>query len=69
MTWTADDLAALKKALARGVLRAKQANGDEVQFASPADMRRTIADIEAELAGGSGALPRRHYPATSRGHR
>jgi hypothetical protein len=69
MTWTAEDLDALKKALARGVLRLKQANGDEVQFANPADMRRTIADIEAELAGGAGAFPRRHYPATTRGHR
>lgn len=48
-SYTADDLANLKKAYARGVLEVREGN-DWLKFQSAAAMRKAIEDIEAELA-------------------
>ncbi|MEM6376091.1 MAG: hypothetical protein AAF686_07595 [Pseudomonadota bacterium] len=68
-TYTWDQVAALKEAVARGVTRVGK--GDEqVQYASLAEMRRQIAVMERELqstssASGSGLTVT--YPQISRG--
>lgn len=66
MAYTQAEIDALKKAAARGVKRGK-VDGEEVEFASLAEMRRQISVMEAELAAdGSGGLSV-SYPKTLRG--
>nr|WP_067285748.1 hypothetical protein [Marinobacterium profundum] len=56
-TFTLDQLASLKKAYARGVLRVRE--GDTwVEYQSMVQMRRAIADMEAELQIESPHKPR-----------
>jgi hypothetical protein len=64
MSWTTEQRDALRAAIARGVTRLRMGN-EEVQYRSLDEMRRILADMEAELAPI--ALPRRHYPAVTRG--
>lgn len=59
-TFTLDDLAALKKAYARGVLRVREGE-TWVEYQSMVQMRRAIADIEAELQ-----IEKPHQPRGSR---
>ena len=67
MTWTTQQRDDLKAAIARGVTRLRMGN-EEVQYRSLDEMRRILADMEAELNAGSAPRGARHYPATSRGH-
>lgn len=56
-SFTLDQLANLKKALARGVLRVRE--GDTwVEFQSAKEMRETIALMEAELGVENANKPR-----------
>jgi len=50
MSYTAEDIAALKANLARGIRTAKL-NGEEVTFASMAEMRQQLAIMEREVNG------------------
>lgn len=51
MAFTADDLARLKAAYAKGVTSLTLGNGEAVTFVSGAEMLARIRVIEAELAG------------------
>lgn len=56
MAWTAADRDALKLAIATGASKVRYGSGDqarEVEYRSLADMERTLALIEADLAGAS----------------
>lgn len=56
-TYTADQLADLKKAYARGVLRVRE--GDTwVEYQSMSDMRQAILSIESELGVNHSNKPR-----------
>ncbi len=48
MAYTADDLAALQSAIARGA-KSLRMNGEEVEFRSLAEMERIEAKIKQEL--------------------
>lgn len=62
------DITALRKNMAKGVKRLRLGNGEEVEFDSYAEMRRRLADLEAELAGsGAGGGFVVDYLHTSRG--
>lgn len=50
MSYTANDIAALKANLARGIKTAKL-NGEEVTFASMGEMRQQLAIMEREFSG------------------
>lgn len=67
MSYTAEDVAALKRAAARGARKLKLANGEEVEFESLAALRRQIKEMEAEVAGGSSGAMSVSYPLTTRG--
>lgn len=57
MSYTLDQLNNLKKAYARGVLRVRE--GDTwIEYQSMQQMRKAIADIEAELGIEHGHKPR-----------
>lgn len=57
MSYTHDDLANLKKAYARAVLRVRE--GDTwVEYQSMSHMRQAIADMEAELGVSRSNNPR-----------
>lgn len=62
----AAQLAALKSALYRGVLKVRR--GDEqIDYQSPDDLRAAIRDLEATIAGRSTGT-RAVRPTFSRGH-
>ena len=50
MSYTTEEIAALKANLARGVRTAK-INGEEVTFATMAEMRKQLAIMEREAGG------------------
>lgn len=64
MSYTTEQRDALKAAIARGVTRLRMGN-EEVQYRSLDEMRRILADMDAELAPA--AATRRHYPSFTRG--
>jgi hypothetical protein len=66
MAYTAEDLAALQSAIARGARRLRM-NGEEVEFRDLSEMERIEAKIKAEL----GLTPRRRVfnPTTESGWR
>lgn len=66
MAFTQSDADALRANIARGVRRLK-INGEEVEYASIAEMKSALAMIEAELAGSSSNTMRVIYPRTTRG--
>lgn len=54
MAWTQDDIDALKRAIATGVRKASFGSGEtrrEQEFRSLAEMKETLADMVAEVAG------------------
>lgn len=57
---------ALSNSISKGIRKAKM-NGEEVEFNSPADMRRVLRDLKNELAGISLGGPSVHYARTTRG--
>ena len=59
--WTESDVIALKRAIATGLRRVEFVSGDHrrvQEFQSLADMRKLLADMEAEAAGNAVALAR-----------
>ena len=68
MSDTATRLATLKGMYAKGVLSLEQ-NGEKVSFASGAELRRRISDLETELARETGGTVATgfHYPAFDKG--
>jgi len=56
MATTAEIIAALQTALAKGVLEVRSADGETVRFASPKDLADAIAKLQGEtdLGGSSG---------------
>lgn len=64
MSYTIEQRDALKAAIARGVTRLRM-NNEEVQYRSLDEMRRILADMEADLT--TTTTTRRHYPSFSRG--
>lgn len=67
MAFTQTDVDALKAAMAKGVRRVRNSNGEEVLYNSFAEMRQALAMMEAEVAGS--AAPRRatgFYPKYQR---
>lgn len=66
MAYTQADADRLRIAIAKGVSSA-ELNGEKLTFRSLADMRATLAIIEAELAGLAGGAARVSYPRTTRG--
>lgn len=66
MSFTAEQVAALRAAIATGALEVQ--NGQErVKYRSLAEMERTLATAEASLAGASAARPTHFNPQFSRG--
>lgn len=61
MSYTADDIARLRTAIATGALSVRNANGEMVEYRSLADMRSLLAEMEAAVAG-TAAPSRQHYP-------
>lgn len=51
MAWTQADADALKRAIALGALDVQYPDNSRVQYRSLADMKATLAMIEAEVAG------------------
>ena len=63
--YTQADVDRLRAALARGVLKAT-INGESVEYASMAEMRKQLEIMRADLTGVARGL-RVHFPTTSRG--
>jgi hypothetical protein len=66
MAWTQADIDALKSAMGRGLKRAR-INGEEVEYASTAEMKSVLSMMEAEVAGSSRSTVSVVYPYTTRG--
>lgn len=66
MAYTAEDLAALQSAIARGA-KSLRMNGEEVEFRSLAEMERIEAKIKQEL--GLASTKRVFNPVTDSGWR
>ncbi len=66
MAYSQAEVDALRSALARGATHYKL-NGEEVTYASLAEMRRQLREMEAELKGSPTSGPVIGYARTSRG--
>jgi len=66
MSYTQADADRLRASIAKGAAEVEVA-GERVKFRSLAEMRATLAMIEAELAGGRGPAFGVSYPRTTRG--
>ncbi|THD71381.1 hypothetical protein E7681_17905 [Thalassobius vesicularis] len=67
MSWTQEELAALKQAYASGTTRVSY-DGKSVDYGTAADLLRRIRVIEAELAATVGRpRPRRSFASFSKG--
>lgn len=66
MAYQQSDIDALKRAAARGVKRGR-INGEEVEFGTLAELRRQIAEMEAEVAGGNAGAMSVSYANAGRG--
>lgn len=53
MSYTAEDVATLKRAKASGSLKVRFADGREVTYRSLKELDQIIADMEREIAGES----------------
>jgi hypothetical protein len=67
MSWTDDELAALKRAYASGTTRVSY-DGKSIEYGSAADLLARIRLIEAEMAAASGTpKSRRSFATFSKG--
>ena len=66
MAVTQADVDALKRAISRGAAEV-QVGGERVRYQSVAEMRRTLADMEAELRGENRKSFRIINPVMTRG--
>lgn len=55
MSYTADDLLTLERAVASGVMRVRYSDGKEVTYRSMADLLGAISVVKAQLAAATGA--------------
>jgi hypothetical protein len=55
MSYTTDDLAALERALASGVMRVRYSDGKEVTYRSTDELLRAIAVVKGQMAQAAGA--------------
>lgn len=67
MAWTQDDADALKSSIAAGVKDVQYSDGSRIVYRSLAEMRETLALIEAEVAGSSVTRVRTIRFGTSKG--
>lgn len=67
MSYTSDQIAALKLAISTGALTARNANGETVTYRSLADMQRTLALMEAEVTPPTDGAVRFINPTFSNG--
>ena len=67
MSWTEDELAALRRAYASGTTRVSY-DGKSIDYGTAADLLRRIRVIEAEMAAVAGRRKaRRSYASFSKG--
>ncbi len=66
MAFTQSDVDSLKSAIARGARRVR-INGEEVEYASMAELMRALALVEQEVAGAVRGAFSVTYPNTGRG--
>lgn len=66
MAYSQDQVNRLRDAIATGALTVRNANGEFVTYRSLAEMRQTLAVMEAEVAGPARRRSRSIYPAYSR---
>ena len=57
MSFTSEQVAALRAAIATAALSVRNANGEMATYRSLAEMRQVLAMMEADLAGASAAPP------------
>lgn len=55
MAWTQDDVDALKRAIALGVLKMTYPSGASHEYRNLADMKETLRLMEAEVSGRAAA--------------
>ncbi len=55
MSYTAEDLATLERAVASGVMRVRYSDGKEVTYRSTDELLRAIGVVKGQLAQASGA--------------
>ena len=67
MAWTQDDADALKSSIAAGVKDVQYSDGSRIVYRSLAEMRETLALIEAEVAGSGTTRVRTIRFGTSKG--
>ncbi len=60
MSYTAEDIARLRAAIAKGASQVKMGE-EQVTFRSLAEMRSLLSEMEASVAG-AGSASRQHYP-------
>ena len=65
MAYSADDIAALERAIATGARKVRQGS-EEVEYRSLAEMQATLRAMRAQVGGGVRKISAT-YPATSRG--
>jgi hypothetical protein len=53
MAFSAEEIAALERAIATGALKVRNSNGEEVTYDSLEAMRRRLALMRADIAGQS----------------
>lgn len=66
MSYTAEQVAALRAAIATGALEVQNGN-ERVKYQSLNDMRRLLAEMEASLASPALTRPTHFHPAFGRG--
>lgn len=61
--FSADDIVAMKRAIATGALRVRYPDGSEVTYRTLAEMRETLRMMEAEVAPAAGSSTSRSFVA------
>lgn len=59
--FTADDISALKRAIATGALRVRYPDASEVTYRSLSEMRETLRMMEADVAPAAGSSTSRSF--------
>ena len=67
MAFTAEDIAALERAISTGAMRAKMSNGEEVQYRSLDEMRKILGMMRSDVAGSQSGGIRVTHPNMTRG--
>lgn len=67
MAYTTDQLEALERAIARGVLTVRHADGTSMTFQSLSEMRKLRREMIDDIAAASGKRRRRTFRAYQKG--